>query len=254
MVWPTSNIRKKTTLELGGKSPLIIMDDVKDHAQLERIVDIANQGTFFNQGQVCTCSSRVFVSDKIYEDFLKISKEKAEKRVVGDPFHPASEQGAQVSEEQFNKILSYIDYGKQNTRLVTGGARHGNKGYFIKPTVFADVTDSHKIAQEEIFGPVMSVLKFSDPEEAIRRANATEYGLAAGVVTNDLQRAHRIANGLKAGTIWINCWNAFFSNVPFGGYKLSGIGRDLGEAALHEYTENKSVITHVPGLKQPYHY
>ncbi|KAG2378906.1 hypothetical protein C9374_008054 [Naegleria lovaniensis] len=245
---------KRVTLELGGKSPLIVLGDVKDRESLNKIVDVANFGTFFNQGQVCTCSSRVYVASSIYEDFLKISKEKAEKRIVGDPFDTKTEQGPQVSEEQFNKIMSYIDYGKKHTRLVTGGERLGNRGYFIKPTVFADVEDTHKIAQEEIFGPVMSVIRYNDDEveEAIKRANSSEYGLAAGVLTNDLNKAIRVASGLKAGTVWVNCWNAFFQNVPFGGYKQSGIGRDLGEAALHEYTENKSVITFVPGLKRPY--
>lgn len=245
---------KRVTLELGGKSPLIVLGDVKDRATLEKAVNIANQGTFFNQGQVCTCSSRVFVASNIYEDFLKISKELAEKRVVGNPFDSKTEQGAQVSEEQFNKIMSYIEYGKNNTRLVTGGNRAHSKGYFVQPTVFADVEDTHKIAKEEIFGPVMSVLKFDhdNVEEAIRRANSSEYGLAAGVITHDLNQAHRVAGGLRAGSIWVNTWNAFFSNIEFGGYKSSGQGRDLGEQSLHEYTENKSVITHIPGLKRPY--
>ncbi|KAL9645284.1 hypothetical protein ABK040_002484 [Willaertia magna] len=240
---------KNVTLELGGKSPLLVLDEVQSKEQLEFLAHVCHQGVFFNQGQVCSCSSRLFVNAKIYDEFLEITKKKAEKRIVGDPFHPQTEQGAQVSKEQFDKILDYIEHGKKEAKLLTGGKRVGNRGYFIEPTVFYDVKDDAKIAQEEIFGPVMSVLKFDDVDEAIHRANTTTYGLAAGVLTNDLNKAIRAAKGLKAGTVWVNCWNSFSSSVPFGGYKQSGIGRDLGREALDGYLETKSVVTAVPHLK-----
>lgn len=242
---------KPATLELGGKSPLIILDDLHTDALVEAAVNNATAGIFFNQGQVCSASSRVYIPEKYYEDFLACSKEKSEKRVVGDPRHESTEQGPQVNKEQFEKILGYIDTVGTSGRIVTGGKRFGNKGFFIEPTVIADVHDEAKVVKEEIFGPVMTALKYSDVEEVVRRANNSPFGLAAGVWTNDLTKALKVVHNLKAGTVWVNCWNAFHSNAPFGGFKQSGIGRDLGEAALSGYTQNKSVIIHVPGIKHP---
>ncbi len=242
---------KTVTLELGGKSPLIILDDLHTDELVEAAVDNANTGIFFNQGQVCSASSRVYIPEKYYDDFIACSKEKSEKRIVGDPRHEATEQGPQVNKEQFEKILGYIDTVGSEGRVVTGGKRFGNKGFFIEPTVIADVEDEARVVKEEIFGPVMTALRYRDVEEVIRRANDSVYGLAAGVWTSDINKALKAVHNLKAGTVWVNCWNSFHSQAPFGGFKQSGIGRDLGEAALDGYTQTKSVIIHVPGLKHP---
>jgi len=242
---------KSVTLELGGKSPLIILDELKTDKEIEEAVDNANNGIFFNQGQVCSASSRIFVPERIYNDFLACSKEKAEKRKVGDPRNKETEQGPQVNKEQFDKILDYIKAGQSEGRIITGGKRIGNRGYYIQPTVIADVKDNAKVATEEIFGPVMTALKFKDIDDVIRRANNSTYGLAAGVWTKDINKAMKIIHNLKSGTVWVNCWNSFHSNLPFGGFKQSGIGRDLGKNALDGYTQTKSVVIHVPGLKTP---
>ena len=162
--------------------------------------------------------------------------------VVGDPFDPSSEQGPQVSQEQFDRVMGYIEHGrKDGARMLAGGARVGDRGYFIQPTVFCDVKDEMKIAQEEIFGPVMSVIPFKDIDEVIERGNRTMYGLAAAVWTRDIKKAHRVAAELKAGTVWVNCYDVFDAAAPFGGFKMSGIGRELGEYALRNYTEIKTV-------------
>jgi len=229
---------KRVTLELGGKSPNIIFAD----ADFDAAIEGAHFALFFNQGQCCCAGSRVFVEEKAYDEFVERSALRAKKRKVGDPFDKRTEQGPQVDDVQFAKVMSYIESGvKDGARLVAGGERSGDKGYFIQPTVFADVTDSMKIAEEEIFGPVMSIIKFKDLDEVIDRANRTMYGLAAGVWTRDITKALAIANGVRAGTVWVNCYDVFDAGAPFGGFKQSGIGRELGEYGLQQYTEVKTV-------------
>lgn len=234
---------KRVTLELGGKSPNIIFKD----CDLDYAVETAHFGLFFNQGQCCCAGSRIFVEDAIYDEFVARSVERAKKRAVGNPFDLNVEQGPQVDEDQFKKILSLIDAGKkEGAKLLTGGARYGDRGYFIQPTVFADVKDDMKIAREEIFGPVQQILKFSSMEEIVERANKTIYGLAAAIFTNDLNKANYLSQALRAGTVWVNCYDVLEAQTPFGGFKQSGIGRELGEYGLQAYTEVKSVIVKVP--------
>jgi aldehyde dehydrogenase (NAD+) len=229
---------KRVTLELGGKSPNIIFADT----DLDAAVEGAHMGIFVNQGQSCCAGSRVFVEEKIYQQFVEKSVARAAKRRVGDPLDPTTDQGPQVDQSQFDRIMGYIESGRtEGATLACGGERVGNRGYFIRPTVFADVQDDMTIAQEEIFGPVMSVIAFKDVDEVIARANKTDYGLAAGVWTNDIKKAHAVANGVRAGTVWVNCYHVLDTRAPFGGFKQSGMGRELGEYALHEYTEVKTV-------------
>jgi aldehyde dehydrogenase (NAD+) len=229
---------KRVTLELGGKSPNIIFADT----DLDAAVEGAHMGIFVNQGQSCCAGSRVFVEEKIYQQFVEKSVARAAKRRVGDPLDPTTDQGPQVDQSQFDRIMGYIESGRtEGATLACGGERVGNRGYFIRPTVFADVQDDMKIAREEIFGPVMSVIAFKDVDEVIARANKTDYGLAAGVWTNDIKKAHAVANGVRAGTVWVNCYHVLDTRAPFGGFKQSGMGRELGEYALHEYTEVKTV-------------
>jgi aldehyde dehydrogenase (NAD+) len=238
---------KNVTLELGGKSPLIIFED----ADLNQAVEIAHIGLFLNQGECCCASSRLYVQESVYDEFVRISVERAKKRVVGNPFDPKTEQGPQVDKEQYDRILDYIRIGKEEgAKLLCGGNPVGDKGFFIEPTIFADVTDNMKIAQEEIFGPVMSIIKFKDMAEVVKRANATTFGLAAGVVTKDVTRALTFAHNVRAGTVWVNCYDAFSPAAPFGGYKQSGIGRELGEYGLRQYTEVKTVTIHLPKFKE----
>jgi aldehyde dehydrogenase (NAD+) len=230
---------KRVTLELGGKSPNIVFADT----DLDEAVEGAHFGLFFNHGQCCCAGSRVFVEEKIYDQFVEKSGVRAKNRTVGDPFDPKTEQGPQVDNAQFEKVLSYIDSGRtEGAKLVCGGERVGDKGYFIQPTVFADVNDDMKIAKEEIFGPVMSIIPFKSVDEVVQRANRTEYGLAAAVWTRDIKKAHSIADSVRAGTVWVNCYNVLDPRSPFGGFKQSGIGRELGEYGLQQYTEVKSVI------------
>lgn len=230
---------KRVTLELGGKSANIILKD----ADVEAAVEQAHLALFFNHGQCCCAGSRLFVEEPLYKDFVEASVERAKKLKVGDPFDGSTGQGPQVDETQMNKILGYIKSGKQDgAKLCVGGSRVGSRGYFVEPTVFADVQDGMKIAREEIFGPVMSILKFKNEQEVIERANSSEYGLAAAVVSRDIGRALQVSQGLRAGSVWINCYDVFDAASPFGGYKQSGIGRELGEYGLQNYTEVK-VIT-----------
>ncbi len=233
---------KRVTLELGGKSPNIIFAD----ADLDAAVEGAHMGIFVNQGQSCCAGSRVFVEETIYEQFVEKSVARALKRRVGDPLDPSTDQGPQVDESQFDRIMGYIESGRsEGATLACGGERVGNRGYFIRPAVFSDVRDDMKIAREEIFGPVMSVIPFKDMDEAITRANNTDYGLAAGVWTSDIKKAHAVASGVRAGTVWVNCYHVLDTRAPFGGFKQSGMGRELGEYALHEYTEVKTVTIKV---------
>ncbi len=230
---------KPVTLELGGKSPNIIFADV----DLDEAVEGAHMGLFSNQGQSCCAGSRVFVEETIYDRFMEKSIARASKRVVGDPFDPRTELGPLIDQTQFDRVMGYIESGcSEGATLACGGDRIGSRGYFIRPTVFADVQDHMKIAREEIFGPVMSVIPFKTVEEAITRANSTKYGLAAAVWTRDMKRALAVANGVRAGTVWVNCYNVMDTRAPFGGFKQSGIGRELGEYGLQQYTAVKSVI------------
>lgn len=229
---------KRVSLELGGKSPNIVFAD----ADMEQAIEGCHFGLFFNQGQACCAGSRLFVEEKVYDEFVEKSVARARRRTVGDPFDPAVEQGPQIDRTQFDKVLSYIEAGKQEgADLVSGGKPVGDHGLFIEPTVFAHVQDQMKIAQEEIFGPVMSIIKFRNLDEVIDRANNTAYGLAAAVWTRDIGKAHAIADNVKAGTVWVNCFHVFDAAAPFGGYKQSGIGREMGEYALQQYTEVKTV-------------
>ncbi len=229
---------KRVTLELGGKSPNIVFAD----ADMHKAIEGAHQALFFNQGQCCCAGSRLFVEEKCYDDFVDLAVKRAQQRVVGNPFDSNTEQGPQVDKEQFDKVMGYIESGmREGAQMLCGGNRVGDKGFFIAPTVFTDVRDDMKIAQEEIFGPVMTVIKFRDIDEVIQRANNTMYGLAAAVWTQDITKAHAIANNVRAGTVWVNCYDVFDAAAPFGGFKQSGIGRELGEYGLQQYTEVKTV-------------
>nr|XP_027776464.1 aldehyde dehydrogenase family 1 member A3 isoform X2 [Marmota flaviventris] len=229
---------KRVTLELGGKNPCIVCAD----ADLDLAVECAHQGVFFNQGQCCTAASRVFVEEQVYSEFVRRSVEYAKKRPVGDPFDAKTEQGPQIDQKQFDKILELIESGKnEGAKLECGGSAIEDRGLFIKPTVFSEVTDNMRIAKEEIFGPVQPILKFKNIEEVIKRANSTDYGLTAAIFTKNLDKALKLASALESGTVWINCYNALYAQAPFGGFKMSGNGRELGEYALAEYTEVKTV-------------
>jgi aldehyde dehydrogenase (NAD+) len=230
---------KRLTFELGGKSPNVIFAD----ADLESAIEGAHFALYFNQGQCCCAGSRLFVQQKVYDEVVERIADKNRGTKIGDPFDPETEQGPQVDKAQFDKILKYIDYGKKDgAKCVTGGKRFGDRGYFVEPTLFANVEDDMRIARDEIFGPVMSVLKFKDMDELIRRANDTNFGLAAAVWTRDVAKAHRFAREVRAGTIWVNCYDVFDAAAPFGGFKQSGLGRELGEAGLDAYTETKTVM------------
>jgi aldehyde dehydrogenase (NAD+) len=229
---------KRTTFELGGKSPNVIFAD----ADMEQAVAGAFHAIYFHCGQCCTAGSRLFVEDKIHQEFVERLAERAKQRKVGDPLDPTTEQGPQVSQEQLDKILGYIKLGeKEGARLMTGGERVGKEGFFVAPTIFDNVKDNMAIAKDEIFGPVVSVLPFKKVDEVIERANNTHYGLAAAIWTKDIDKAHLFAKQVKAGTVWVNCYHVVDTTTPFGGFKMSGQGRENGEAALEHYTETKTV-------------
>jgi aldehyde dehydrogenase (NAD+) len=233
---------KRISLELGGKSPNIVLAD----ADIDAAVEGAYFGLFFNQGQCCCAGSRLMVEEKVHEKFVSKMIAKTKSRKLGDPFDPATDQGPQVSQEQMDRVLGFVDAGsKEGAKLLCGGKRHGKEGYFVEPTIFDNVQDDMKIAKEEIFGPVMNILKFKDIDEVVRRGNASQFGLAAAVWTRDIGKAHRLAKSLKAGTVWVNCYDVFDAAAPFGGFKMSGMGRELGEYALQLYTEVKTVTVNM---------
>ncbi|KIY72609.1 aldehyde dehydrogenase [Cylindrobasidium torrendii FP15055 ss-10] len=229
---------KAVTLELGGKSPNIIFDD----CDLDQAAKWAAHGIFWNHGQACCAGSRIFVQEGIYDKFLAKFSEATKKIKVGDPFEEGVDQGPQVNKGQFDRIMEYIQSGKdQGATCYVGGERHGSEGYFISPTIFTDTRPDMRIVQEEIFGPVGVVIKFKDVDDVVKQANDTVYGLAAAVFSQNINTAIETAHRLKAGTAWINCVNQLHEQVPFGGFKQSGIGRELGEYALHNYTATKAV-------------
>jgi aldehyde dehydrogenase (NAD+) len=229
---------KRLTFELGGKSPNIVFAD----ADLDAAAVGSHFGLYFNQGQCCCAGSRLFVEDKVYDKFIDRIASMNTSRKLGDPLDPQTEQGPQVDQVQFDKIMHYIDLGKrEGAKCLTGGNRWGDRGYYIEPTLFVGVKDDMAIAKDEIFGPVLSVLRFKDLDEIVERANNTTYGLAAAVWTRDIGKAHYLANKIRAGTVWVNCYDVFDAAAPFGGFKMSGMGRELGERGLDAYTEWKTV-------------
>jgi aldehyde dehydrogenase (NAD+) len=239
----------KVSLELGGKAPNIVFAD----ADIDQAVNGAMMGIFFNQGQVCCAGSRLFVQDEVKDEFLERLKEKSSKIIVGNPMDKATQMGPQVSEEQLNRIKGYVDIAqKEGASVVTGGCPpqldpEFQKGYFFQPTIFGEVNNKMRVAQEEIFGPVVSMLSFKDEDDLIKQANETIYGLSAGIWTTNITRAHRFAKEIKAGVIWINTYNMFNAASPFGGYKQSGYGREMGKHALEMYTNVKSVWVDLSG-------
>jgi acyl-CoA reductase-like NAD-dependent aldehyde dehydrogenase len=240
---------KKVSLELGGKAPNIIFAD----ADIEQAVNGAMMGIFFNQGQVCCAGSRLFVEESVKEEFLGRFKEKAGQIKVGDPMNKETQMGPQVSEEQLTRIKGYVDIARGEGATVYAGGMppqleaEFQQGYFFQPTIFSDVQNKMRVAQEEIFGPVTSVITFTDEDDLIKQANETIYGLSAGIWTNNLTRAHRFAKAIKAGVVWINTYNMFNAASPFGGYKQSGYGREMGKHALELYTQVKSVWVDLSG-------
>lgn len=238
MVAAAKSNLKRVSLELGGKSPLVVMPDV----DLDKAVETAHEAIFANHGQNCCAGSRTFVHEDIYDEFVRKAGEKARQRTVGSPWSPASVQGPQINKTQFDKILGYIKSGEEDgAKIEAGGKRHGDLGYFVQPTVFSGVEDTMRIAKEEIFGPVQSILKFSSLEEVIARCNATEYGLAAGILTRDMDTGLVFSQGVAAGSVWVNCYDHTIAHTPFGGFKQSGHGRELGPEGVKEYTEVKTV-------------
>ena len=248
---------KKVTLELGGKSPLIIFED----ADLNNAVSAALLANFYTQGEVCSNGTRVFVHRKIFDSFLKQLKERTEKIRIGDPKDPDTHMGALISKTHLEKVIRFIESGKSSgARLLTGGTRPEkdfkgrdiSSGNFISPAIFTNCDDSMEICREEIFGPVLSVLTFDSEEEVIERSNNTSYGLSAGVFTNDIKRGHRVIHQLQAGTCWINNYNITPIELPFGGNKQSGQGRENSLAAIQYYTQLKSVYVELGNVESPY--
>jgi aldehyde dehydrogenase (NAD+) len=233
-----SKTLKRVSLELGGKSPSLIFAD----SDIDTAAKYALGGIFFNQGEMCTACSRIFVEAAAYDEFISVVNSRAAKMVAGDPLNPKTRLGALISQQHLDRVLGYVDIARNEGASVTvGGERIGTRGYFMKPTVLEGVTNNMRVAQEEIFGPVASVIRFENAEEAIREANNSQFGLAASIWTKDIKKAHNLARRVKAGTVWINTISTTDNSVPFGGFKASGHGRELGKAAIDLYTENKSV-------------
>ncbi|QBP90529.1 aldehyde dehydrogenase DhaS [Bacillus mycoides] len=229
---------KRVTLELGGKSPNIILPD----ANLSRAIPGALSGVMFNQGQVCSAGSRLFIPKKMYDNVMADLVLYSKKLNQGAGLNPETTIGPLVSEEQQKRVMSYIEKGiEEGAEVLCGGSNPFDQGYFVSPTVFADVNDEMTIAKEEIFGPVISAIPFNDIDEVIERANKSQFGLAAGVWTENVKTAHYVASKVRAGTVWVNCYNVFDAASPFGGFKQSGLGREMGSYALNNYTEVKSV-------------
>jgi betaine-aldehyde dehydrogenase len=244
---------KHATMELGGKSPLIVFDD----ADLENAIGGAMLGNFYSTGQICSNGTRVFVQKGIHDRFVERLTERTKKIRIGDPLDQETQMGPLVSKAQHEKVIGYIEAGKQDGAVLACGGNVPSlqgfqDGFFVEPTVFTGVTDAMRIAREEIFGPVMSVLEFDAEDEVIDRANDTEFGLAAGVFTRDLPRAHRVVGELQAGACWINAYNLTPVELPFGGYKQSGIGRENALAALGHYSQVKSVYVEMGDVASPY--
>lgn len=244
---------KQVTVELGGKSALILFEDTP----LDAAVSAAMLANFYTQGEVCTNGTRVFVQDAIYEDFCAELKIRTEAMIIGDPMNPATQVGSLISQQHLQKVMGYIESAKDTgATLLCGGKQlieNGlDKGAFVQPTVFTDCNDQMSHVRDEIFGPVMAVLRFSDEAEAIARANNTDYGLAAGVYTRDISRAHRVIAQLEAGICWINAWGASPAEMPVGGYKLSGVGRENGVQTLYQYTQTKSIYVQLEAMQRPY--
>jgi phenylacetaldehyde dehydrogenase len=230
---------KKVSLELGGKSPNIVLSDV----DLETAIPGAAFSIFFNHGQCCSAGSRLYVQKKIFDEVTQGVAEKARQIKLGPGFDPDTDMGPLVSREQLSRVTGYLTSGyEQGARAIVGGKRAGDQGYFVEPTVLVDTRPDMKVVREEIFGPVVTAMPFEDLDDLIRVANDTEYGLAAGVWTRDISKAHSIAHQLRAGTVWVNCYNVFDAALPFGGYKQSGWGREMGHEVLENYTEVKSVV------------
>ena len=252
MVDSASNL-KQVTMELGGKSPMLVFDDAK----LDNAVAGAMLANFYTQGEVCTNGTRVFVQAGVYDEFIAKVVQRANTIKLGDPLDLDTQMGALISAEHLEKVLGYIEGAKlTSARLACGGHRHQSAatkdGYFVEPTVFTDCTDDMVHVKEEIFGPVMSILKFTDEDEVIARANDSDYGLAAGVFSQDISRAHRVINQMQAGICWINSWGDSPAEMPVGGYKQSGVGRENGPETLHHYTQVKSVFVRLDDLESPY--
>lgn len=231
---------KKVSLELGGKSPNVVFGDV----DVEAAIAGSASAIFFNHGQCCCAGSRLFVEKNIFDKVVDGVAERAQKINLGSGMDASTDMGPLVSEEQMNRVCGYLDSGfSEGAKAVVGGGRHGDQGYFVKPTVLVNTSEKMKVVQEEIFGPVVAAMPFTDPEEIIPRANNSDYGLAAAVWTRDISKAHRMAELMRAGTVWINCYNIFDAAMPFGGYKQSGWGREMGHDALNLYTQTKAVCT-----------
>jgi len=231
---------KKVTLELGGKSPNVVFKD----ADMDMAIPGAANGIFFNHGQCCNAGSRLFVERDVYDEVVEGVAEQARGINVGHGLHPDTHMGPLVSDEQFKKVLGYLDQGRDaGAEAYIGGGRVGDRGYFVEPTILTNTSPDMSVIREEIFGPVVAAIPFDDPEQLLPDANDTNYGLAAGVFTRDISKAYKTAKRLRAGTVWVNCYHVFDAAMPFGGYKESGWGREMGHNVLDNYLETKSVVT-----------